>query len=140
VCSLRWAGAMMSPITSAAWNVTGLPSMMTCSACSLPPSSSRRGVLRDVAIDEGIGLAGPAQRHVRLSVDGGQRIGGGGGAPDVLLQIDDALVVGMDTLPAAETEKGHCHVEEWQTRQCRPIRLAQAAASGRADRSRQQGR
>jgi hypothetical protein len=24
--------------------------------------------------------------------------------------------------------EGYCHVEEWQTRQCRPIRLAQAAA------------
>ena len=28
----------------------------------------------------------------------------------------------------AEAYARHCHVEEWQTRQCRPIRLAQAAA------------
>src|SRR5262249_24395758 len=44
VCSLRCAGAVMSPTTSLAWNVTGPPSIVTCSACILPPSSIRRGL------------------------------------------------------------------------------------------------
>ena len=42
----------------------------------------------------------------------------------------DGSVIGTIQFRGTGPERSawHCHVEEWQTRECRPIRLAQAAA------------